>query len=184
MSIKFIKILGYTKSWCKIFYARMSRYSYYHIAKKDNQEQPARDVLCNFIEIVLLHECSPVNLLHLFRTPFSKNISGCLLLENWHILVWVYLYQNVMIFSLYILLTRTTGILCYGGIDAVWYRASHTKNQQYFLINQLFIEQFFMSNYPDAQTTYYLTKPNFASWRTQPYATHATQPNFTVTFKL
>ena len=29
-----------------------------------------------------------------------------------------------------------------------------------------------MSNYPDAQTTYYLTKPNFASWLTQPYATH------------
>ena len=132
--------MNYTTSWCKIFYARMSRYSYYHIAKKENQKQPSRDVLCNFIEIVLLHECSPVNLLHLFRTPFFKNISGCLLLENWHVLVWVYLYQNVMIFLLYILLTRTTGILCYGGVNTVWYRTSHTKNQQYFLINQLFIE--------------------------------------------
>ena len=34
----------------------------------------------NFIEIVLWHGCSPVNLLHIFRTPFSKNTSGGLLL--------------------------------------------------------------------------------------------------------
>ena len=32
--------------------------------------------LCNFIEITLRHGCSPVNLLHIFRTPFLKNISG------------------------------------------------------------------------------------------------------------
>ena len=36
-------------------------------------------LLCNFIEIALLHGCSPVNLLHIFRTPFPKNISGGLL---------------------------------------------------------------------------------------------------------
>ena len=29
--------------------------------------------LCNFIEIALRHECSSVNLLHNFRTPFPKN---------------------------------------------------------------------------------------------------------------
>ena len=29
-------------------------------------------MLCNFIEIALRHGCSPVNLLHIFRTPFSK----------------------------------------------------------------------------------------------------------------
>ena len=34
----------------------------------------------NFIEIALRHGCSPVNLLHIFRTPFSKNPSGGLLL--------------------------------------------------------------------------------------------------------
>ena len=33
----------------------------------------------NFIEIALRHECSPVNLLHTFRTPFLKNTSGRLL---------------------------------------------------------------------------------------------------------
>ena len=37
-------------------------------------------VVCNFIEIALWHGCSPVNLLHIFRTPFSKNTSGWLLL--------------------------------------------------------------------------------------------------------
>ena len=28
-------------------------------------------LLCNFIEITLQHGCSPVNLLHIFRTPFE-----------------------------------------------------------------------------------------------------------------
>ena len=31
---------------------------------------------CNFIEITLRHGCSPVNLQHIFRTPFFKNTSG------------------------------------------------------------------------------------------------------------
>ena len=36
----------------------------------------------NFIEITLRHHgCSPVNLLHVFRTPFHKNTSGWLLLN-------------------------------------------------------------------------------------------------------
>ena len=39
-------------------------------------------VASNFIEITLRHGCSPVNLLHIFRTPFSKNTSGWLLLKN------------------------------------------------------------------------------------------------------
>ena len=34
------------------------------------------------IEIALRHGCFPVNLLHIFRTPFLKNISGWLLLTN------------------------------------------------------------------------------------------------------
>ena len=33
----------------------------------------------NFVEIILRHGCSPVNLLHIFRTPFYKNTSGLLL---------------------------------------------------------------------------------------------------------
>ena len=30
----------------------------------------------NFIEIALQHGCSPVNLLHIFRTPFPRNFSA------------------------------------------------------------------------------------------------------------
>ena len=32
-------------------------------------------LLCNFIEIALRHGCSPINLLHIFRTRFPKNTS-------------------------------------------------------------------------------------------------------------
>ena len=68
-----------------------------------NQKQPSRGVLrkrcsenmqqiyrrtlipkllCNFIEIALRHGGSPVNLLHIFRAPFSRNTCGWLLLYN------------------------------------------------------------------------------------------------------
>ena len=55
------------------------------ICRKFTGEHPCRSVtaiklLCNFIEITLLHRCSSVNLLHIFRTPFPKSISGGLLL--------------------------------------------------------------------------------------------------------
>ena len=39
------------------------------------------NLLCNFTVIALLHGCSSVNLLHIFRTPFLKNTSGWLLLS-------------------------------------------------------------------------------------------------------
>ena len=37
---------------------------------------------CNFIEITLRHGCSPVNLLYIFRTPFTKNSFQRLLLKT------------------------------------------------------------------------------------------------------
>ena len=37
-------------------------------------------IFTNFIEIALRHGCSPVNLLHIFRTPFPKSTAGWLLL--------------------------------------------------------------------------------------------------------
>ena len=64
------------------------------ICSKFTGEHPCRSMisiklLC-FIEITLRHKCSPVNLLHIFRTPFLKNASGWLLLilskANWRIL--------------------------------------------------------------------------------------------------
>ena len=59
------------------------------VLKKCNNfigEHPCRSVISiklqsNFIEIALRHGCSPVNLLHIFRTPFYKNTSGGLLLK-------------------------------------------------------------------------------------------------------
>ena len=52
------------------------------ICSKFTREQPSRSVICNcnFIEIALQHGCSPVDLLHIFRTLFLKNTSGRLLL--------------------------------------------------------------------------------------------------------
>ena len=38
-------------------------------------------LLCNFIEITFRHGRSPVNMLHIFRTPFPKNTSSGLRLK-------------------------------------------------------------------------------------------------------
>ena len=71
-----------------------------HISREfdDQQKQPPRGVLgkrcsenmqqiygrtlMSKCEITLRHECSPVNLLHIFRTPITKNASGRLLLDQ------------------------------------------------------------------------------------------------------
>ena len=43
------------------------------------QENTHAEVQSNFIEITLWHWCSPINLLHISRTPVPKNTSGGLL---------------------------------------------------------------------------------------------------------
>ena len=55
------------------------------ICSKFTREHPCRSAISielqiNFIEITLRHGCSPVNLLHIPRTPFPKNTPGWLLL--------------------------------------------------------------------------------------------------------
>ena len=55
------------------------------ICSKFTGEYPCPSVISikwlrNFIEITLWHGCSPVNLLHVFKTLFTKNTSGWLLL--------------------------------------------------------------------------------------------------------
>ena len=57
------------------------------ICSKFTGELPCQSVISiklqsNFIEITLQHECSPVNLLLIFRTSFYKNASGGLLLTE------------------------------------------------------------------------------------------------------
>ena len=39
-------------------------------------------LLSNFIKVTLRHGCSPVHLLHIFRTPFLENTYGWLLLNH------------------------------------------------------------------------------------------------------
>ena len=56
------------------------------ICSKFTGEHPCRSaisikLLCNFIEVALRHGYSPVTLLHIFRTPFSKDTSIRLLLQ-------------------------------------------------------------------------------------------------------
>ena len=53
------------------------------MCSKFTGEHPCKSMIsikCNFIEIALRHGCSPLNLRHIFRTPFSRNTSGWLLL--------------------------------------------------------------------------------------------------------
>ena len=57
------------------------------IFSKFTREHPCRSMisiklLCKFIEIELQHGCSPVNLVHIFRTPFPQNTSGWQV-RNW-----------------------------------------------------------------------------------------------------
>ena len=61
-------------------------------------EHPCRSaismkLLSSFIEIALRHGCSPINLLHIFRTLFPKNTSGWLLLD---LVIDVFLNFNIM----------------------------------------------------------------------------------------
>ena len=56
------------------------------ICSKFKGENPCRSVISiklqsNFIETTLRHGCSPLNLLHIFKTLFLKNTSGWLLLN-------------------------------------------------------------------------------------------------------
>ena len=55
------------------------------IYNKFKGEHPCRSVIlkilpCSFIKIAFNHGCSPVNLLHIFKTPLPKNTLGRLLL--------------------------------------------------------------------------------------------------------
>ena len=53
---------------------------FWKICSKFTGEHPCWSVI-SIIEIALQHGCCPVNLLHIFRTPFPENISGWLLLR-------------------------------------------------------------------------------------------------------
>ena len=75
------------------------RKGFLKICSKFKKELPCRSVISiklqsDFIEIVLRHGCSPVNLLHIFRIPFLKNTSGRLLISK--------IYHGLPLFELYV----------------------------------------------------------------------------------
>ena len=53
----------------------------------------------SFIEIALQHGCSPVNLLHSFRTPFPTKTSGWLLLRVLFWLIVINFFYNLFHFE-------------------------------------------------------------------------------------
>ena len=57
-------------------------------------------VASNFTEIALRHGCSPVNLLHIFRTPLTKNTSGRLLLNLMNYDVSIAMWANPQLFNI------------------------------------------------------------------------------------
>ena len=70
------------------------------ICSKCTGEHPCRSAISvklqsNFIKIPPCHGCSPVNLLHIFRTPFPKNTSGWLLLD-----IQILEFQNLKFYDL------------------------------------------------------------------------------------
>ena len=58
----------------------MPKRDFNKVAKQLSQSAISIKLQSNFIEIALRCGCSPVNLLHIFRRPFSKNTCGRLLL--------------------------------------------------------------------------------------------------------
>ena len=61
------------------------------ISSKFTGEHPCQSAILiklqsNLIETTLRHGCSPVNLLHIFRTPFLKDTSGRLFLNDLRII--------------------------------------------------------------------------------------------------
>ena len=84
---KFISSLIFNSPWTKLRSSHpevLLEESVLKMCSKFTGEHPCQNVilvklLCNVIEIALRHGCSPVNLLHIFRTPFPMNTPGWLL---------------------------------------------------------------------------------------------------------
>ena len=74
---KVAKLIGPRSSHPEVFLEK----GVLKICSRFTGEHPCRSVisiklLCNFIEIIFRQGCSPVTLLHIFRTSFTKSTSG------------------------------------------------------------------------------------------------------------
>ena len=79
-SIKNLSIITQFWYWSLTLFT-YKKMVYFNMLKCDFRSVISIKLLCNFMEIGLRHGCSPVNVLHIFRTTFLKNTSGWLLLN-------------------------------------------------------------------------------------------------------
>ena len=90
------------------------------ICSKVTGEHPCRSATSiklqsNCIEITLWHGCSPVNWLHLFRTPFPRSTSVCLLLRfTEEILYSILMWQNIATCSLKSKVFKSSNVIVTG----------------------------------------------------------------------
>ena len=114
------RVLHFLSCWCNF---SMQESSCFHLIKSSHAEvflekgvlkicskftgeHPYRNLisiklLCNFIEINLRHGCSPANLRHIFRTPFTNNTSGRLLLFDAYVLFGWYWFKSFFIIDFF-----------------------------------------------------------------------------------
>ena len=65
------------------------------ICSKFTGEHPCRSAISIKLQSTLRHGCSPVNLLHIFRTSFPKNTSGRLLLHMTFLILKISLKRGI-----------------------------------------------------------------------------------------
>ena len=100
------------------------RKGFLKICSKVTGEHPCQCVISiklgwNFIEIAVRYRCSPVNLLHIFRTRFSRNTPGRLLLFFIRLkriskfLILFFFFQHLFAFSILYLTRIFQNFNCY-----------------------------------------------------------------------
>ena len=94
-------------------------------------------LLCNFIEITLQHGCSPVNLQHIFRTPFLKNTSGWLA----ELAKLRFLRQVNLVLTILFVLKLAFGRAALHGNDPFLILVLSTKKQYSSFFKKLFVFQ-------------------------------------------
>ena len=92
---------------------------------------PKCDFKLNIIEITLWYGCFPVNLLHIFRTPFLKNASGGLLLHL------VDSFCNILLEPKAYLVPCQTSVMRLIGLD-YFYKHTNTAKKMKFFIKDFF----------------------------------------------